>query len=84
MDSLNFTIDGHLGIPGFVRVPPPFGTPSNAVRAIQVAQACLPGDPLSGIQSDACRHVQSTQWRLRLTVAATGVAITVGAAAGNG
>jgi hypothetical protein len=80
VDSLNFTIDGHLGIPGFVRVPPPFGTPPNAVRAIQVAQARLPGDPLSGMQRDACRHVQHTQWRLRLTVAATGVAITVAAA----
>ncbi|MCO5401336.1 ribonuclease E [Ralstonia soli] len=77
MDSLNFIIDGHLGLPGFVRVPPPFGTPRDAVRAIKGALASTSEGPQPQMQSDAGRHVR---WRRRLTVLAIGAACTVVAA----
>lgn len=78
MDSLNFTIDGHLGLPGFVRVPPPFGTPRDAVRAIKAVQAGVLGNPPpEKMPSDDGRQ---EQWRLRLTVLAIGTACTVAAA----
>lgn len=77
MDSLNFIIDGHLGLPGFVRVPPPFGTPRDAVRAIKVALASTMDDPLPEMQRDAGRQVR---WGQRLTVLTIGAACTVVAA----
>lgn len=77
MDSLNFIIDGHLGLPGFVRVPPPFGTPRDAVRAIKVALASTSDDPLPEMQSGAGRQVR---WRQRLSVLTIGAACTVVAA----
>lgn len=79
MDSLNFTIDGHLGIPGFVRVPPPFGTPRDAVRAIKAAQARMSGKPALGAHPDGMQ-LPPVPWRQRLTLVAIGVACTVAAA----
>lgn len=79
MDSLNFTIDGHLGIPGFVRVPPPFGTPRDAVRAIKAAQARMSGKQAFGAHPDGMQ-LPPVPWRQRLTVVAIGVACTVAAA----
>lgn len=80
MDSLNITIDGHLGLPGFVRVPPPFGTPRDAVRAIQAALARKSGDQVARTQSEAGQPVQQVQWRQRMTLLAIGAACTVAAA----
>lgn len=66
-------------MPGFVRVPPPFGPPRDAVRAINAAQARA-----SRKQTPATwavgRQPPSAPWRQRLTVVAIGVACTVTAA----
>lgn len=79
MDSLNFTIDGNLGLPGFVRMPPPFGTRRDAVRIIQSAlRRMQDGERLA--MGDAERHAQRVQLRQRLTVIAIGVACTVAVA----
>lgn len=79
MDPLHFTIGGSLAIPGLVRVPPPFGPPRDAVRAILAAQARLSREPMHEAQG-AHLHPSSTQWRRRMTVVAAGVACTVTAA----
>ena len=79
MDSLNFTIDGHLGIPGFVRVPPPFGTPRDAVRTIKAAQARISGKPTLGTHPEGVQ-LAPAPWRRRMTVIAIGVTCTVAAA----
>ena len=79
MDSLNFTIDGDLGLPGFVRVPPPFGTPRHAVRAIHATLARAEDDARLAAAATA-HQVSRAQWHRRLTVLAIGVACTVAAA----
>ncbi|CAJ0807144.1 MULTISPECIES: hypothetical protein [Ralstonia] len=79
MDSLNFTIDGDLGLPGFVRVPPPFGTPRHAVRAIHATLARVEDDAQLAAAATA-HQVSRAQWHRRLTVIAIGVACTVAAA----
>ncbi len=79
MDSLNFTIDGHLALPGFVRVPPPFGTPRDAVRTIKAAQARVSGKQAPEAHPDGVQLLP-TPWRQRLTVVAIGLACTVAAA----
>ena len=76
MDSLNFTIDGDLGLPGFVRVPPPFGTPRHAVRAIHATLARAEDDARLAAAATA-HQVSRAQWHRRLTVLAIGVAITI-------
>ena len=79
MDSLNFTIDGQLGIPGFVRVPPPFGTPRHAVRTIHSALARVQDDErLATAETE--RKVLRAQWHQRLRVIVLGVACTAVAA----
>ncbi|KHK56303.1 hypothetical protein PI87_11355 [Ralstonia sp. A12] len=79
MDSLNFTISGDLGLPGFVRVPPPFGTPRDAVRAIHSTLARVENDVR--LATAATEHqVLRARWRQRLTIVAIGVACTAAAA----
>lgn len=80
MDSLNFTIDGDLGLPGFVRVPPPFGTPRHAVRAIHATLARVENVAQLAAAATTAHRVSRTQWHRRLTVVAIGVACTVAAA----
>ncbi|MGM3274025.1 hypothetical protein [Ralstonia sp. 24A2] len=79
MDSLNFTIDGDLGLPGFVRVPPPFGTRRDAVRAIHATLARVE-DEARLATAAVERHALRARWRQRLTVVAIGVACTAVAA----
>lgn len=79
MDSLNFTIDGDLGLPGFVRVPPPFGTRRDAVRAIHATLARVEDDARLATAA-AERLVSRAQRRRRLTVLAIGVVCTMAAA----
>ena len=79
MDSLNFTIDGHLGIPGFVRVPPPFGTSRHAVRTIRSTLARIQDDEQL-VMAETERRALRAQWRQCLTVVAIGVACTAAAA----
>ncbi|WP_439890572.1 hypothetical protein ACS7SF_15345 [Ralstonia sp. 25C] len=81
MESLNITIDGHLGMPGLarLRVPPPFGTSRDIIETIESRRAAaLTEEVLAalrvGTQSNA------SIWRPRLTVIAIGVACTVLAA----
>ena len=79
MDSLNFTIDGQLGIPGFVHVPPPFGTPRHAVRTIRSTLARVQDDEQLAM-AETQRQALRAQWRQRLTVVAIGAACTTAAA----
>ncbi|GCB03398.1 hypothetical protein [Ralstonia sp. SET104] len=79
MDSLNFTIDGQLGIPGFVRVPPPFGTPRPAVWTLRAALARVQGDELPAM-AETERRAARAQWRQCLTIVAVGMACTAAAA----
>ncbi|WP_104655206.1 hypothetical protein [Ralstonia insidiosa] len=79
MDSLNFTIDGDLGLPGFVRVPPPFGTRRDAVRAIHATLARVENDARQASAATA-HQVSRARRHRRLTVLAIGVACTVAAA----
>ncbi|ANH71428.1 hypothetical protein ACS15_1020 [Ralstonia insidiosa] len=79
MDSLNFTIDGDLGLPGFVRVPPPFGTRRDAVRAIHATLARVESDARQAAAATA-HQVSRARRHRRLTVLAIGVACTVAAA----
>ena len=81
MDSLNITIDGHLGMPGLsrLRVPPPFGTSRDIIETIESRRAAaLTEEVLAalrvGTQSNA------PIWLPRLAVIAIGVACTVLAA----
>jgi hypothetical protein len=83
VDTLNITIDGHLGMPGFsrVRVPPPFGTPRDIIQAIESRRAkALSDEVLSALAVG--NQVVARGWRKhpRLTVLAIGVACTVVAA----
>lgn len=79
MDSLNFTIDGQLGVPGFVRVPPPFGTPRHAARTIHSTLARVQNDEQLAM-AETERQALRAQWRQRLTAVAIGVACTAAAA----
>ncbi|MGN5351085.1 hypothetical protein ACQ4P5_02610 [Ralstonia sp. L16] len=45
MESPNFIIDGHLRLPGLVRMPPPFGPTLDNVQASAATQVSAPFDP---------------------------------------
>ncbi len=83
MDTLNITIDGHLGMPGFsrVRVPPPFGTPRDIIQAIESRRAkALSDEVLSALEVGNQAVARGWRKHPRLTVLAVGVACTVVAA----
>jgi len=79
LNAPNFTITGDLGLPGFTRVPPPYGTPRDAARAIRATLAQVHSDERLAA-AEAARQLQRTQWRQRLMVMAIGVVCTVIAA----
>lgn len=79
MESPNFIIDGHLRLPGLVRMPPPFGSPLDSAQTSVDTQVSASVDPAArtcGVAGTATRG----QWRQRMTALATGAACTLAAA----
>lgn len=81
MDSLNITIDGHLGMPGLsrLRVPPPFGTSRDIIETIESRRAAvLTEEVLAALRIGT--QSNTSAWRPRLIIVTIGVACTVLAA----
>ncbi|CAJ0696308.1 ribonuclease E [Ralstonia holmesii] len=79
MESPHFIIDGHLRLPGLVRMPPPFGPPLDEALAIVGTQVSTPADPAAKTYGEAGATTRG-QWRQRMTVLSIGVACTLAAA----
>ena len=79
MESPNFIIDGHLRLPGLVRMPPPFGPTLDNVQANAATQVSAPIDPAANTWGDA-GAADHGQWRRRVTVLSIGMACTLAAA----
>ncbi|WP_256731077.1 ribonuclease E [Ralstonia pickettii] len=79
MESPNFIIDGHLRLPGLVRMPPPFGPALDSAQpgaATQVSASIDPATHSCG-NTGTARH---RQWPQRMTALSIGVACTLAAA----
>lgn len=81
MDRGNFTIDGHLAMPGAsrLRVPPPFGSSRDILETIESRRTSALADDLFAALGVGSPH-GAPAWRPRLTLLAVGVACTVAAA----
>ena len=79
MESPNFIIDGHLRLPGLVRMPPPFGPALDSAQPSAATQVSASSDPVAHTCGDAgtARH---GQWRQRMTALSIGMACTLAAA----
>ncbi|MEV8472095.1 ribonuclease E [Ralstonia sp. UNC404CL21Col] len=79
MESPNFIIDGHLRLPGLVRMPPPFGPALDSAQPSPATQVSPSSDPVAHTCGDAgtARH---GQWRQRMTALSVGMACTLAAA----
>ena len=79
MESPNFIIDGHLRLPGLVRMPPPFGPALDSAQPSPATQVSASSDPAAHTCGDAgtARH---GQWRQRMTALSFGMACTLAAA----
>ncbi|WP_413708028.1 ribonuclease E [Ralstonia sp. Ralssp110] len=79
MESPNFIIDGHLRLPGLVRMPPPFGPALDSAQPSAATQVSASSDPVAHTCGDAgtARH---GQWRQRMTALSVGMACTLAAA----
>ena len=79
MESPNFIIDGHLRLPGLVRMPPPFGPALDSAQPSPATQVSASSDPAAHTGGDAgtARH---GQWRQRMTALSIGMACTLAAA----
>ncbi|WP_257878180.1 ribonuclease E [Ralstonia pickettii] len=79
MESPNFIIDGHLRLPGLVRMPPPFGPALDSAQPSAATQVSASIDPVAHTYGDAgtARH---GQWRQRMTALSIGMACTLAAA----
>ncbi|MGN6260926.1 MAG: ribonuclease E [Ralstonia sp.] len=79
MESPNFIIDGHLRLPGLVRMPPPFGPPLDDAQTDVATQVSAAADPVAKTCGEAGKATRG-QWRQRMTALATGTACTLAAA----
>ncbi|MFS2104006.1 ribonuclease E [Ralstonia sp. Ralssp135] len=79
MESPNFIIDGHLRLPGLVRMPPPFGPPLDDAQTDVATQVSAAADPAAKTCGEAGKATRG-QWRQRMTALATGTACTLAAA----
>ncbi|WP_316902910.1 ribonuclease E [Ralstonia mannitolilytica] len=79
MESPNFIIDGHLRLPGLVRMPPPFGPALDSAQPSATTQVSTPIDPVAGtcVDTGTAGH---GQWRQRMTALSIGMACTLAAA----
>lgn len=79
MESPNFIIDGHLRLPGLVRMPPPFGPPLDEAPAIVDTQVRASTDLAAKTCGEAGTATRG-QWRQRMTALSIGTACTLAAA----
>lgn len=79
MESPNFIIDGHLRLPGLVRMPPPFGPPLDDAPAIVDTQVRAPTDLAAKTCGEAGTATRG-QWRQRMTALSISTACTLAAA----
>ena len=79
MESPNFIIDGHLRLPGLVRMPPPFGPALDSAQPSPAAQVSASSDPAAHTCGDT-RAADRGQWRRRMTGLSIGMACTLAAA----
>ncbi|MFX3596377.1 ribonuclease E [Ralstonia mannitolilytica] len=79
MESPNFIIDGHLRLPGLVRMPPPFGPALDSAQPSATTQVSAPIEPVAHtcVDTGTAGH---GQWRQRMTVLSIGMACTLAAA----
>jgi ribonuclease E len=79
LESPNFIIDGHLRLPGLVRMPPPFGPALDSAQPSATTQVSASIDPVADTCGDTgtARH---GQWRQRMTALSIGMACTLAAA----
>jgi hypothetical protein len=79
LEAPNFIIDGHLRLPGLVRMPPPFGPPLDDAQTDVATQVSAAADPAAKTCGEAGKATRG-QWRQRMTALATGTACTLAAA----
>lgn len=79
MESPNFIIDGHLRLPGLVRMPPPFGPALDSAQPSPATQVSASSDPAAHTCGDT-RAAGRGQWRRRMTGLSIGMACTLAAA----
>ncbi|CAJ0769882.1 ribonuclease E [Ralstonia chuxiongensis] len=79
MESPNFIIDGHLRLPGLVRMPPPFGPPLDEAPAIVDTQVRASTDLAAKTCGEAGTATRG-QWRQRMTALSISTACTLAAA----
>lgn len=79
MEAPNFIIDGHLRLPGLVRMPPPFGPALDGARPSAATQGSASCDPVARTCGDA-GTAHHGQWRQRMTALSIGMACTLAAA----
>ena len=79
MESPHFIIDGHLRLPGLVRMPPPFGPPLDEALANVGTQVSAAADPAAKTWGETGAATRG-QWRQRMTVLSIGLACTLAAA----
>ncbi|CAJ0798192.1 hypothetical protein LMG19083_03119 [Ralstonia psammae] len=79
MESPNFIIDGHLSLPGLVRMPPPYGPPDDGAQRSTAAQASASADPAAKTCGEAGTAPRG-QWRHPVTALSIGTACTLAAA----
>jgi hypothetical protein len=79
LESPNFIIDGHLRLPGLVRMPPPFGPALDSAQPGAATQVSASIDPAAHTCGSAgtARH---RQWPQRMTALSIGMACTLAAA----